>query len=70
VKRDDFQINNEAGALRRRADALLVLVITPDHVFYSADPKMPPGEIERVLTEEASTVANHVRSERVKGGKR
>ena len=67
---NDFQIRNEAAALRRRADALLVLVIMPEHVFYSEDPKMQPGDIERVLVEEAPGIARDVRVRRAKGGKR
>lgn len=47
----------------------MVLVITPNAVFYAEDPKMPPAEIQRVLQEEAPGIARDVRTRRAKGGK-
>lgn len=66
MPQSDNTIKAAAARLRREADAMLVLVITPNHVFYSDDPRLSPSDALRVLTEEASTIANHMKSSRQK----
>lgn len=62
----ETQIRMATTRLRQEADALIVLVITPEHAFYSEDSKMTPVDIQRILQDEAATVANDIRTRRQK----
>jgi len=63
----EAQIRTATARLRHEADALLVLVIMPEHVIYSVDRKMQAVEVERVLQDEAATVADHIKTDRKNG---
>lgn len=62
----EAQVRTATARLRQEADALLVLVITPEHVMYSEDAKLTPVDIQRILQDEAATIANDVRARRQK----
>ena len=70
MPRPDYLIKAGAARLRSEADALLVIVVTPDHVFYSDDPRLKPEDAARVMRDEAQTIASHMKANRQKAVRR
>lgn len=64
------QIERSARWLRKRSDALLVLIVTANNVVIAEDPRVTPRDLEETLRTETPNIIRFVKEKRTKKGQR
>jgi hypothetical protein len=58
------KLENELNRIRHEQDAFIALVIMPNEVHFSTDPKMQPRDIAERLREEAPLIQAYIESKK------